>query len=120
MKIYETVLYDREDMPQVDDIPRAIKDMKEKGIEIKKEKFKPSDMKPSQKTLTVDKVDSIAKDFDPKKMKDIILSLDDHIVDGHHRWAGAIKAGYGNDKVSIYRIMLNRRMAIAAYNEVAK
>ena len=75
MKIYEAILYDREDMPQVDDIPKAIKDMKEKGIELKKEKFKPSDMKPSQTTLDTEKVDNIAKDFDPKKMKDIILSL---------------------------------------------
>jgi ParB-like chromosome segregation protein Spo0J len=120
MKLYEAILYDREDMPQVDDIPRAIKDMKEMGVEISRERITPAEMKPSQTTLDMEKVESIAKDISIKTMKPIVVSLDNHIVDGHHRWAGLKEAGHENDKVPVYVIKLNRRMAIQTYNEVVK
>ena len=81
--------------------------------------MKPSDMKPSQKTLEVEKVEDMAKTIDPKKMKPIVVSEDGHVVDGHHRWAALNTAGYGNVKVPVYRIKLNRRMAINKYNDVA-
>jgi hypothetical protein len=117
-KIYECILYDREEMPQTDDVPAAVKQLKERGITVKKEKMTPAYMKPSQTTLDAAKVKKIAKDITPTKCDSIVMSLDDHIVDGHHRWAALKSAGYANDKVSIYRIMLTRRQAIQVYREV--
>jgi ParB-like chromosome segregation protein Spo0J len=119
MKIYESILYDREDMPQVSNIPNAIKKLKDMGVAVNSEKMKPSDMLPSQTTLDMEKVESMAKDISIKDMKRIVVSVDNHIVDGHHRWAALKYAGFGNDKIPVYCIQLNRRMAIQKYNDVA-
>ena len=119
INLSEAILYDREDMPQVDDIPDDITKMKMGGVEINKGKMKPSDMKNSQTTIDMEKVKNIAKTIDPKTMKPIVVSMDNHIVDGHHRWKALEHAGYSNDKVSVYIIKLNRRMAIKKYNDVA-
>ena len=117
MDIYEAVLYDRDDMPQVGNIPNTVKKLKDRGFDIKRQKMTPGKMKPSQTTLDMDKVEDISKTIKPEKCDPIVVSMDDHIVDGHHRWAALNHAGHNNDKVVVYRIMLNRRQAIQAFND---
>lgn len=120
-KILEALLYPREEMPQVktENMDKAIEMLRERGITVAKEKVAPDSMKPSQTSIDNDKVDSIAKDLILSKLKPIVISLDNYIVDGHHRWAAAKKAGYGKDRVTVYRIKLSRRQAIQVYNEVS-
>lgn len=117
-QLYEEYLYDREDMPQVDDIPEAVKKIKEMGIDVNKVRICANELKPSQNTLDMAKVEDIAKTIDKKNMTPIVISLDNHIVDGHHRWAGLKEAGMGNDNISVYQINLNRRLAIEKFKEV--
>lgn len=118
--IYEYIIQSREDMPQINDIEGALDLLKDRGIEYVKDRVKPSELKASQHDFTKSKVDKFAKTITPKNMKPLVISLDNYIVDGHHRWKGLIQAGYNNDKIPVYRIKLNQRQAIAAYKDISR
>ena len=111
----------RKNMPQVasNDLDKAI-DMVSNTVKITKGNIKAGTLKKSQKELFKDKVAGIAANFTkPNKLKPLIISKDNHIVDGHHRWAAAI-AKWGNDvKIPIIRINLPILKAIEVYKVVA-
>jgi len=111
----------RKNMPQVasNDLDKAI-DMVSNTVKITKGNIKAGTLKKSQKELFKDKVAGIAANFTkPNKLKPLIISKDNHIVDGHHRWAAAI-AKWGKDvKIPIIRINLPILKAIEVYKVVA-
>jgi hypothetical protein len=111
----------RTNMPQVatNDLDKAI-DMVSNTVRITKGNIKAGTLKKSQKELFKDKVAGIAANFtNPNKLKPLIISKDNHIVDGHHRWAAAIEK-WGNDvKIPIIRINLPILKAIEVYKVVA-
>jgi len=107
-------------MPQIRDLELAKERLKDRGIIMVKDRVRPNDLKPSQHDFNHAKVDDIAKRIKPNIGKLMVISLDDYIVDGHHRWLAFKQAGYGNTKMTVWRIKLNRRPAIWAYDDVSK
>lgn len=116
-------IYMRKDMPQIQrkDLQKAMNLLKSRGIRVKKGRGIPKSFKPSQKDIYKEKVLKILKDprsKDPNNMKPFIVSRDNYLVDGHHRWA-AMKIMYPNHKFVYYKIDLPIQQAIDIYHEVA-
>ena len=79
-------------MPQVNtqDLGKALSMVKSK-VNVTKLNILATKLKKSQKELYGYKVKGIAGSFtSPDKLKPLIISKDNHIIDGHHRWAAAI------------------------------
>jgi hypothetical protein len=114
--------FDRKDMPQVktQDLGKAL-DMVADKVRVSKETISASKLKKSQKQLYTDKVKGIASKFSsPKSMKPLIISKDNHIVDGHHRWGAAIYKWGDDVKLPVYRIHLSATSAIKLYSLISK
>ena len=115
-------LYNRKDMPQVNTqkLGKAI-DMVKSKVKVTKTRILATKLKESQVELIPKKVKGIAAKYDkPTDMKPLIVSKDNYIVDGHHRWAAGIYK-FGEDvKLPVYIIQLNRVNAIKLYQSIAK
>ena len=115
-------LYNRKDMPQVNTqkLSKAI-DMVKSKVKVTKTRVLATKLKESQVELIPKKVKGIAAKYDkPTDMKPLIVSKDNYIVDGHHRWAAGIYK-FGEDvKLPVYIIQLNRVNAIKLYQSIAK
>ena len=108
-------------MPQVktQDLGKAL-DMVADKVRVTKETIPASKLKKSQKELYKDKVKGIANRFNsPKDMKPLIISKDNHIVDGHHRWGAAIYKWGEDVKIPVHRINLKVDNAIKLYKHIA-
>ncbi len=108
-------------MPQVDtqNLGKAL-DMASDKVRVTKGTIQAGKLKKSQKELHQDKVEGIAKRFtSPDKFKPLIISKDNHIVDGHHRWGAAIYKWGEDVKIPIFRIHLPIIKAIQLYKQVA-
>ena len=108
-------------MPQVktQDLGKALSMVSDK-VKVTKETIPASKLKKSQKELYKDKVKGIANRFNsPKAMKPLIISKDNHIVDGHHRWGAAIYKWGEDVKIPVYRINLSVNNAIKLYKHIA-
>jgi len=113
--------FDRRDMPQVDtqNLRKAL-NMASDMVKVTKETIVASKLKKSQKQLYKDKVVGIANRFTtPQSFKPLIISKDNHIVDGHHRWGAAIYKWGDNVKLPVYRINLSVENAIKLYKHIA-
>jgi hypothetical protein len=113
--------FSRKNMPQVDtqNLSKAM-DMVSDKAKITKGTISAGKLKKSQKELHQDKVEGIAARFtSPDKFKPLIISKDNHIVDGHHRWGAAIYKWGKDVKIPIIRINLPIMKAIALYKDVA-
>ena len=108
-------------MPQVktQDLGKAL-DMVADKVRVTKETIPASKLKKSQKELYKDKVKGIANRFNsPKDMKPLIISKDNRIVDGHHRWGAAIYKWGEDVKIPVHRINLTIDNAIKLYKHIA-
>ena len=108
-------------MPQVktQNLGKALDAVADK-VRVSKEMVSTSKLKKSQKELFKDKVKGIASKLTtPNAMKPLIISKDNHIVDGHHRWAAAIYKWGDDTKIPVNRIHLNAHSAIKLYKMVA-
>ena len=122
MKIYED-LYMRKNMPQVDeeDFDHAFNVLMDNEIGVRKDKMTVVDMKSSQKDINNEKKKEIAKSIGSNHLSTItpiIVSLDNYIVDGHHRKFAIEFLKRQNERVPVFRIMMKRDEAIAAYKEI--
>lgn len=98
------ILRHRKNMPQV-------KDSKKIPCKTKKEVVNPQVLRPSQKSFNAKKVANIKKELNEGTLefKPIIISKDNYILDGHHRW----KASLGLwKKVPVIRIPKDRKEAL--------
>jgi len=108
-------------MPQVDtqNLGKAL-GMASDKVKVTKGKIEAGKLKKSQKELHQDKIEGIAKRFtSPDKFKPLIISQDNHIVDGHHRWGAAIHKWGEDVKIPIFRIHLPILKAIKLYKDIA-
>lgn len=83
----ETCGISRVDMPQVklDDLRSLKMYLTKTNVGYVEENIDPEDLIATQKEFNIDKVNSILKDF--KEDSDpILISKDNYILDGHHRW----------------------------------
>lgn len=113
-------LYSRRDMPQIKkkDLKPAIGKLLKAGLTISKGTISPQKLQPSQKEIYKSKVDDIISKSDPYTIKPIIISSDNYIVDGHHRWV-AFLLGFPNHKINFIRLGVGRDKAINIYNQIA-
>ena len=114
-------VYNRKDMPQVNTqkLSKALSMAKSK-VKVTKGMSMAGSLKASQKELIKSKVIGISKKYNkPTDMKPLIISKDNYIVDGHHRWGAAIYK-FGKDvKVPTFTLHLKRDEAIELYNDIA-
>lgn len=79
-------------------------DMRDDKVEIRKQSLQATKLKPSQTTMVLDKAVSMAIDMIYRKKigGDIfaMVSQDNFILDGHHRWAATILAAGKDGKVT--------------------
>jgi hypothetical protein len=81
----------RSTMPQIDheDVDALCKFLKKRGIDVDDETVEdPQQLTPSQGEFNAKKVASIAADIKDKDDQEgrIMISKDDDVIDGHHRW----------------------------------
>ena len=110
-------LYSRKDMPQVNtqNLGKAL-GMTKRKAKVTKGMSIAVNLKQSQKELIKSKVKGVAAKYSkPTDMKPLIISKDNYIVDGHHRWAAAIYK-FGKDvQVPTFTLHLKRDKAIEVY-----
>lgn len=109
-KMNSSLNYSREQMPQIDseNLTDFVAHFGEK-VGIKKVSKKLSQLKPTQNEINNDKLtdlygESYREDFNPEKIR-YVISNDDYLMDGHHRWAAGLEADE-NAKVTCYQINL--------------
>jgi len=86
--------FERDELPQIkgEDVDKFLAFLRRKGVEVEAGETKVADLKPTQSELNQDKVEKLAKDGRTDALRSaIIISSDDYILDGHHRWAAVKK-----------------------------
>jgi hypothetical protein len=96
----DTLGIPRDEMPQVksDDYDALIAHLQKKGIKMKKKSVKASILKATQKNFNSDKIVKAIGNIETLgKAKPIIISSDNYVIDGHHRWLAAKNVGTNID-----------------------
>ena len=80
----------RHELPQIPtkEVPRFVHFCQENGVPVRAVHIHVMKLLPIQKHLNVDKVKRFL-DIKDSYQVPLIISNDNHIVDGHHRWASA-------------------------------
>jgi hypothetical protein len=94
-------------MPQFNS-PRDIKNftgfiLKRYGIRSKRGTRKAGQLRPSQEEINRERVEDVQEDIREKKLNPnvpLIVSADNYVIDGHHRWA-AYKAKYPRKRLPV-------------------
>jgi|TARA_R110001632_G_scaffold40505_5_gene101576 uncharacterized protein (DUF1015 family) len=92
----DTLGIKRDKMPQVrsKDYDELIVHLKKNGVRVQKKSVKATKLKATQSDFNVDKiVDKISNIKTLGKAKPLIVSSDNYIIDGHHRWLAAKNVG---------------------------
>ena len=92
----DTLGIKRDKMPQVrsKDYDELIAHLKKNGVSVQKKSVKATKLKATQSDFNVDKiVDKISNIKTLGKAKPLIVSSDNYIIDGHHRWLAAKNVG---------------------------
>jgi hypothetical protein len=78
----------RKDMPQIEDDKQGefLDYLKELGLKYSKSKVSVSSIKPAQNELSYKAAQALLDSKSPKLNKPLVISQDNYIVDGHHRW----------------------------------
>ena len=83
----------RMNLPQIKstDVPDFCKWLEEKGVDCVRTSMQVGELTPIQKEINLDKVDSMKRkhvkdQIDLSNGKPVMVSGDEHLVDGHHRW----------------------------------
>ena len=115
---------ERKDMPQVrgKDLPEMLKTFRDNGIAYRKGKVAVNYLKPTQEDGIPSKVDAIVSTIERGiPLSPIVISRDDYILDGHHRWI-AYKKVFGDDlNVQMDCIVIDRPKwdALRMFDKVA-
>lgn len=83
----------RDDMPQIEEkyYDEYFKYLKKNGINITKDTVDPDDLKPTQSNFSKPGIERSIEKFvevlkGKRELKPIIVSSDNRVIDGHHRW----------------------------------
>ena len=110
----------RDKMPQVKskDYPELVAFLKSNGIRMTERKVKAKDLKATQSNFNVDKItQAVAKYKTLAQAKPIIVSSDGFVIDGHHRWLGAVNVG---GDISIMQASVKAKELLDAINQFPK
>jgi hypothetical protein len=101
----------RKNMPQVPTNSKTdfLQELDRRGISVERTEVNPLDLNPVQNEIQAEKSGGImnreeAKNADPRLVPDtgrIIVSSDDYVMDGHHRWAAYSAMALENPDVKI-------------------
>ena len=80
----------RKNMPQIDNMDDFVKDLKDEGYKISSEKIEAKKLKPTQTEFNMDKVKGMISSGKYKN-KPIVVTSDNYILDGHHRWKAHVE-----------------------------
>jgi hypothetical protein len=94
-------------------------------ISVSKTSIPAGTLKPSQKTIKIHNVIGIALGMLRGKIQlggdlGALISSDNHILDGHHRWAGSVLAGGPSVKLGGYQAKMPGKQLIKVLNIVTK
>ncbi len=94
----------REDMPQIKSEARGamVNFFKGRGIDSDHETVPASSLKPTQAEFSPEKVKQAIHHEGGDRS--ILVSSDNHIIDGHHQWMGAMASGTTDPSVDVIRI----------------
>ena len=117
----DTLGVKRRDMPQVksDDYPEFIDFMKSNGVTFKQETIPAREIKAMQDEFSdAGIIKQLKKNIEQgPNTKPVILSSDDYIIDGHHRWLVAMNTG---GDLNVYRVNMPARELYALVNQFDK
>lgn len=80
--------------------------VKDQGFNTKKDSIPAKDLKPTQKDFNTKKVFEILNNDSQKLKKTILVSKDNYIIDGHHKWLAHYNIGE-NKKIDVLKVDLN-------------
>ncbi len=91
-------------MPQIRSENRAamVNKLKAHGVDYTRTEMKPSDLKPTQAEYSPEKV-AKARDCNQGPNRAILVSSDNHVVDGHHQYLAALQDA-PNTPIPVFRI----------------
>lgn len=75
----------RKDMPQIDKMDKFVEDVTANGYKISHKSIDPEKLKPTQTEFNKDKIKGMIETGNYKG-KPIVITSDNYILDGHHRW----------------------------------
>lgn len=110
----------RDRMPQVKskDYDELIAFLKKRKIRMAKKKIKANQLKATQSNFNKDKiVQAVDKYKTLATAKPIIVSSDGYVIDGHHRWLGAVNVG---GDISIMQASVKAKELLDAINDFPK
>lgn len=109
----------RSKMPQIkgNNILDAIKILDKYGIPYKYVAINIDNLKPVQQNIIPDKINNICKDIESgKKMNPIFISMDNNIIDGHHRWLAFKKLN--KQTINTIKLGLDKEDALRLFNKI--
>jgi hypothetical protein len=86
----------RKDMPQIDTkhLGEFTDYLKEKGVDVSEIQLDANKLKASQNQFHKAKIEKMMDSIeDGKKMKSIVVSSDNYVIDGHHNWIAHMNLG---------------------------
>lgn len=90
-------------MPQIGDLNDYLKKLKENDIHYKEEKVDPKSLKATQSEFNTEKIAQIMIEPNMSSKGGVIVSNDDYVLDGHHRWIACYNK---NTSLKIIRVDL--------------
>ncbi len=99
----------RRNMPQIKKkhFEKFIEFLKEEGVEVKEVKISPLKLKPTQNEFNMGKVQLMGPDKEKLK-KPLLVSSDNYILDGHHKWLANLNLDEKKD-VSCIKVNLKAK-----------
>lgn len=116
----------RSEMPQIskEAQPGFLASLKEQGIGVKHENVSPHTLVASQNEINAARVGQKLREFESgkKDLRPILVSKDNKVLDGHHRWAVGVALRVDNPatKIPVIRIGVNHTKALATMHDYAK
>lgn len=110
----------RDKMPQVrsKDYDELIAFLEKKNIRMTRRKIKAKDLKATQSDFNVDKITQAVANYKAlSNAKPIIVGSDGYVIDGHHRWLGAVNVG---GDITIIQANVKAKELMDAINQFPK
>jgi hypothetical protein len=98
--------YSRINMPQIEDNLQLdfFKYLTNTGVKFDKKNITIGNIKPAQKDLRVDVATNLLKSGSVKLKKPLLISSDNYLMDGHHRWLALM---FDNPKQKLNVVVIN-------------
>lgn len=103
----------RADMPQIES-KHVSEFLKKHGVSQKVEHVNPSSLKPTQGQFNPEKIANMSKEG---RQKAILVSADNYVLDGHHRW---LANAYNKDTQPVIRLPVDAKQALNWMNSFSK